>query len=213
MQPAGHGPELQAGELAGLVERGQRLAVQARRARGHGEQREAGVARGRDQDQVSRVAVEDEALLAVEDPAVVAVGGGEPDRRGLPGTVVLGERQRAHGLAGGDAWQQVAPGRLVGAGQQGRGRQHRAGQVRAAVERGTQFLQHDGLVGEGETAAAVLLGDRDARQAKLRTGLPPHVPVDPVVGVHELAHPRHRRPVGQEPPHRRAQFPLFLADG
>ena len=50
-------------------------------------------------------------------------------------------------------------------------------------------------------------------QAKLRAGLPPHLPVDPVGGVHELAHPRHRRPVGQEPPHRLAQFPLLLADG
>ena len=144
------------------------------------EQRQPGAGGGHHQDQVCGVPVQHEALVPVQDssrrPVRAAARRGEPDRLGIPRSVVLGEGQRGHGLAGGDARQQLAPGRLIGSGQQRRGREHRAGQVRPAVQRGAKLLQDDGLLGEGEPGAAVLLGDRDPLQAELGPGLLPDLP-------------------------------------
>ena len=120
--------------------------------------------------------VQHEALVPVQDPAVAALGRGQPDARRVPRAVVLGEGQRRDGLARGDPRQQPLPRALVRAGQQrGRG-QHGAGQVRAAVQARAEFLQHDGLLGEREPRAAVLLGDRDALQARAarRPATTPH---------------------------------------
>ena len=73
----------------------------------------------------------------------------------------------AIGLAGGDVGQQPAPGALVRAGQQGRGGQHGAGQVRPAVQRGAELLQHDRLLGEAEATRRRLSGMAQALQAEL----------------------------------------------
>jgi NADP-dependent 3-hydroxy acid dehydrogenase YdfG len=95
---------------------------------------------------------------------------GQPDRRRVPGSVVLGEGQRGDGLPRRDTGQQVVPGALVLAGQQRGGGQHRTGQVRPAVQGTAELLQHDGLLGEGETRSPVLLGDGDGLQAQLSAG-------------------------------------------
>jgi hypothetical protein len=102
-------------------------------------------------------------------------------------------------------------GRLVAAAQQGVGRQHGGREVRSTVERPAQFLQDDGLLHEREAGAAVLLGDRDADQAELRARLPPHRVVVAALGLHQLPNRRQRRLLDQEPPNRRAQFPLLGA--
>ncbi len=127
----------------------------------------------------------------------------------LAATALLASPDEGDRLAGRDVGQQPAPGAFVVARQQRRGGQHGAGQVRAAVQRGAELLEHDRLLGEGEAGPSVALRDGQALQAELDARLPPDGPVRPVLGLHELPDPPARRPVRQEAPDRSAQLLLL----
>ena len=176
------------------------------------EQRQPGAAAATTRIRSAVCAVQDEALVPVQHPAVAALGRGEPDRLGFPGPVVFGEGQRGHGLAGGDAGQQLAPGRLVGA-------------ASSAVAASTALARYGPPYSAAPSSSSTM-----ACSAKVNPA-PPYcsgiaIPCRPSWapacchtcrsvppgGLHELADPGHGRPVGQEPPHRIAQLPLFRAD-
>ena len=207
-QSSGDPGELQPGQLPGLVQRGQRGPAQAAGVRGHREQRQPGVGGRGHQDQPGRGAVEHEALVPVQPPGRAVLDRGQPDRGRVPGAAVLGEGERRDGLAGGDVGQQPAPGPFVRAGQQGRGGQHGAGQVRPAVQRGAELLQHDRLLGEAEAGPAVTFRDGQALQPELGARLLPDGPVG-LAAVHQLAHPGYRGPVRQETPDRGPELLLL----
>src|SRR5258708_29877652 len=164
--------------------------------------------------------VEHEALVSVEHPAAGQAGaglpgraGGEPDRVGLPGAVILGEGQRGHRLAARDSGQKIALGSVVRAREQRRGGKDGAGQVGPRVQRGAKFLEHDRLFGEGEPGAAVLLGNGDGLQAELAGRVVPDLLVGSVGRVHQLADPLQRHPVREEAPDRIPQLLLLRAVG
>src|SRR6185437_1356150 len=96
--------------------------------------------------------------------------------------------------------QEVLPGALVVAGQQGIRGEYRAGQVRPGVQGRAEFLKDDRLLGESETGTPVRLGDGQGLQAKLLTSLVPYRLVEAVVGLHQLADPCYGRAVSQESP-------------
>ena len=197
--------ELQPGQRAGLVQRGQWGAGEAGRAGVHGVE----VGAGGHHDEVRDVAVRDVVLVSIEDGA----GAGEGAAAGCPGAVVLGVREGGDRPAAGDAGQQVLAGLLVAAVQDRVGGQHGAGQVRPAEQRAAQLLQHDRLLHEGEPGAAVLFGDGQRRQAELARRLLPHRRVVARFGVHHRAYGRQRGLLRQEPAYRLPQLPLLSALG
>ena len=78
---------------------GGRVDEEDRRAVGRAGGHEQGVGHG---------AVEDEGLVAVERPVVLAAGGGQGDVLEPPRSGVLGQRDGRHAVAAGDARQQLA---------------------------------------------------------------------------------------------------------
>ena len=111
--------ELQAALLAGRVQRGQRCHVQAGST---GVDREHGgpsVGAGQHVQQLRRLPVEHEMLVAGDVPGVTDGTRRRGDRRGQPSRVVLGEGDTGDQVTGGDPRQhRGAFGRIVGLGQQ-----------------------------------------------------------------------------------------------
>src|SRR4029077_14739899 len=95
------------------------------------------------------------------------------DRHALsaPRRVGLGDGDREHRLATGNAWQKRAL-LSVGRGlQHGESAEHARAEERSGQRTAAQLLVEDGRVGETALAAAVAFGDEHAEPAQL-TGLP-----------------------------------------
>ena len=95
----------------------------------------------------------------------VNAGDGEADVALVPAVVALGDGGHQAHFAAGDAGQPVALLLLGAALEDGQGRQHGGGQVRAGDRATAQLLEEHAGVGEGAALAAVLLGDEDAQPA------------------------------------------------
>ena len=96
--------ELEPGLLARLVHGRQRRAGEPGGVALHGEERDARAGAGRHEDEVGDVAVDDEHLVAVEDPAVALLWWPRSSMPAeVPLAVVLGDGQRGDRLARGDA--------------------------------------------------------------------------------------------------------------
>ena len=189
-----------------------RVRCQAGRVPGHREQRQPAVGDGGHQDQPGRGAVQDEALVPVQPPVLAVLGRGQPDRGRVPGPVLLGERQRGDGLAGRDAGQQSC-------------RAPSSGLASSAVAASTALARYGPPYKAAPSSSSTM-----ACSAKLNPAPPyssgmamPCRPscapawaqtsaVRPVRRLHQLADPRDRRPVGQEPADRGPQLLLLLAD-
>ena len=212
-QPGRGVGELQPGLLAGLVHGGQRGPGEAVGVALDPEQGQAGRGAAHHQDQVGRVAVEDEGLVAVERPAVARRGRGQGDAVGVPPTRVLGEGQGGDGLAGGDPGSRYSCCALVAGGEDGVGGQGHGGEERGAEQGGAHLLEHHDELHIGEAGAAELLGDGERLQAQLLGHLGPDRRVVALGGLHQPADLGLGRLVLEEAPDRLAELVLLLAEG
>ena len=157
--------------------------------------------------------VDDEHLVAVEDPAVALLRGRALDPAEVPLPVVLGDGEGGDRLARGDAGQVALLGLVVARGEQRVGRQRHGREERRAQQGGAHLLEHDEQLDVGEARAAELLGDGQRLQAELVGHLAPHGGVVALGGVHQAAHLGLGRLLGQEPAHRGAQLLLLVTEG
>ena len=209
-QPGRRPGELQVRLLAGLVEGGHGHPPKPRRGAVHREQADAGRRARADHDEIGDVAIKHVPLAAVQHPAAGITAGPRLHARLVPAAGLLQQGQRADGRAGGQAGQQVLPGRLVGAAEQGLGGQRHAGQVGRAQQRPAHLLEDDAELDVAEPGSLVLLGNGQPDQAELVAQLPPDRGVVASRGGHQPAHGLLGRLAGQEVAHGGPQFQLLV---
>ena len=130
----------------------------------------------------------------------------------VPAPRLLQQGQRADRLAGGQARQQVLPGRLVRAAQQGLRGQRHARQVGRAQQRPAHLLENDAELEVAEPGSLVLLGHGHALQPELVAHLLPDRGVVAGVGGHQPPHALLGRLAAQEAAHRGPQFQLLVGE-
>ena len=153
-----------------------------------GEEADAALGAGRNDDQVGGVAVDHEHLRAGQGVAVAALGGGQGDAGLVPLAARLGEREGGDGLAAGDAGQVRGLGGLVTAVDQRVRGEHDGAEERGAQQRAAHLLEHDAELDVAVARATELLGDDETLQAELLAHLAPHGGIETVLGLHLLAH-------------------------
>ena len=152
-------------------------------------------------------------LAAVQHPPGPAAAGPQSARPPRPSGPACSSRASVPiALAGGQARQQVLPGRLVGAAQQRLGGQRHAGQVRRAQQRPAHLLEDDAELDVAEPGALVLLGHGHALQPELVAHLLPDRGVVAGARGHQLAHGLLGRLAGEEVAHRGPQFQLLVRE-
>jgi hypothetical protein len=119
------------------------------------------------------VAIQHVPLAALQHPAGPAPAGPHLHARLVPAAWLLQQGQRADGRAGGQAGQQVLPGRLVRTAQQGLGGQRHAGKIGRAQQRPAHLLKDDAELDVAEPGSLVLLGNGQTDQPELVAQLPP----------------------------------------
>jgi hypothetical protein len=178
----------------------------------HGEQPDAVAGAGGDEDQVGGGAVQDEVLLAVQDPAVARPRRRRADRGLRPHVVALRDRECGPQIPGGDRGQVLLLRVAVAREQQRGDAEHRGGEERRGKQRTAHLLQDDAEFHVPGARPAQFLRDEKPRQAQHLGHLPPHLGVEALGGLRESAHLRLGRPVLQEGPHRTAQRVVFLCE-
>ena len=212
-QPGWRAREIQVRLLAGLVQGRHGHPRHPRRGSVHREQADASRRARADQDEVGDVAVRHVPLAAVQHPPPgPAPAGPGLHTRLVPAPRLLQQGQRADPLAGGQARQQVLPGRLVRAAQQGLGGQRHARQVGRAQQRPAHLLEDDAELEVAEPGSLILLGHGHALQPELVAHLLPDRGVVAGVGGHQPPHALLGRLAAQEAAHRGPQFQLLVGE-
>ncbi len=167
---------------------------------------------GTHHEQIGFEAAEDEALLPRDAPAVAGGLGRRPVglRAALCGVFV--GRQGTDDVPRRDAGQMRQTGAFVTGLQQRVRRQDDAREVRAANEETTQLREHDSLIAQRRSAAAVLLGNRQPGKAELAGQLIPKPAVETIVGNHRGADRGLVRLALEERPDGLAKRLLLIAD-